>query len=1103
MKLIDFNLFVPETTKVTIEGDVDQALQLKTESEVKVWMDQNGTWINQGDILIAVQADKTILEELILRKEIPWLLIRIKGTNLILQHAEPTDWLPLSEPMEIGVDDKIANQLFESSEIQRADVPLAVEWCKQHFLIDGEPVRVAANRNSESNPDNWQLIGQGWRADLQRQARGGLTVNRVVSSPGKPDGWSLIEGDIRFVNESSVTLLLSEGQQAQLRQVVQTHGDYVNLWRRYSEQEWQRSLRQAADLGILKYTKVDEASQDGGAWRFYADPKEVERFASGWNSIESDGAIALEADEHRPDWQNARYQDLLKVDNRRRFRGRPKFEAQTILIHVEGLLPPDSGYLYLSLSGDRAVQERRQKALVNIETSVRSLKLRYILQGASVPSPRLTKHEPLTKAAQECFKNGSPTDSQLRAIKMALETPDIAVIIGPPGTGKTQVIAALTKRLAEIVGQTNSQHQILITSFQHDAVENALDRSQVYDLPSVKIGRKSDVDPIERWCQLQEEKLDAIVSFQDQKDGHVALLRTVHLQISTLRHGQLVIDEQSRILRQIDAALKELEFKYQIYLPSLVRDDWQYYLNQLQTPDTFAQVQLNAERKTQLLKKIRAIRVTSDSFADDGSDRIRDVLLAIKLSKAGIPDGEIDWLENIELMESVNDSVALELKELRDTWVDRFSDYRPAIIRHRINDEGLRLTKVIEDALADKLKATRYGVSGVLHRYRDSFQSHQARAKLTVHEYAMVVGATCQQSASVSMASLKNLSGIGDSGISFDTVIIDEAARANPLDLFIPMSMAEKRVILVGDHRQLPHLLEPAVENEMAEIQNFTEEQGKALHDSLFERLWKQLKDREAIDGFPRVVMLDTQFRMHPILGNFISEQFYESVGLAKLKPGKEANDFPSDTPGFEGKVCAWLNVPHLPGNSERRLETSRSWIRNDEAQVVAKEAVRLLNSCDAHTTIGIITFYSAQRDLIFEHLAQFGIAERDPDSQGWRISPSWQMTAGGEERFRVGTVDGFQGKEFDIVLLSIVRSNTENIPAQTPDNLSQFESAANRKYGHLRLDNRMNVAMSRQRRLLISVGNKQMAIGANAEVAVPALSSFLKMCGGPDGIVR
>jgi superfamily I DNA and/or RNA helicase len=162
-----------------------------------------------------------------------------------------------------------------------------------------------------------------------------------------------------------------------------------------------------------------------------------------------------------------------------------------------------------------------------------------------------------------------------------------------------------------------------------------------------------------------------------------------------------------------------------------------------------------------------------------------------------------------------------------------------------------------------------------------------------------------------------------------------------------------------------------------------------------------------------------------------------------------------------------------------------------------------LLNSCDANTTIGIITFYSAQRDLIFEHLAQVGIAERDPDTQGWRISADWRMTPSGEERFRVGTVDGFQGKEFDIVLLSIVRSNTENIPAQTPDNLSQFESAANRKYGHLRLDNRMNVAMSRQRRLLIAIGDKQMATGPNAEVAVPALSSFLNLCGGLDGIVR
>lgn len=49
----------------------------------------------------------------------------------------------------------------------------------------------------------------------------------------------------------------------------------------------------------------------------------------------------------------------------------------------------------------------------------------------------------------------------------------------------------------------------------------------------------------------------------------------------------------------------------------------------------------------------------------------------------------------------------------------------------------------------------------------------------------------------------------------FESVIIDEAARANPLDLFIPMAKAERRIILVGDHRQLPHILEDDVEKEL------------------------------------------------------------------------------------------------------------------------------------------------------------------------------------------------------------------------------------------------------------------------------------------------
>ena len=62
-------------------------------------------------------------------------------------------------------------------------------------------------------------------------------------------------------------------------------------------------------------------------------------------------------------------------------------------------------------------------------------------------------------------------------------------------------------------------------------------------------------------------------------------------------------------------------------------------------------------------------------------------------------------------------------------------------------------------------------------------------------------------------------------------------------------------------------------------------------------------------------------------------------------------------------------------------------------------------------------------------------------------------------ERLRVGSVDAFQGKEFDVVLLSMVRTAPGKVDLENEDSLT-------RAYGFLRMDNRLNVAMSRQHRL-------------------------------------
>ncbi|MFN6566207.1 AAA domain-containing protein [Dendronalium sp. ChiSLP03b] len=95
------------------------------------------------------------------------------------------------------------------------------------------------------------------------------------------------------------------------------------------------------------------------------------------------------------------------------------------------------------------------------------------------------------------------------------------------------------------------------------------------------------------------------------------------------------------------------------------------------------------------------------------------------------------------------------------------------------------------------------GVEAVLSEYLKDLETDHQGVREVLRDCAVVLAATCPQSSSKQMQFVTE----SDNAV-FETVIVDEAARANPLDLFIPMSKAERQVILVGDHRQLPHILE-------------------------------------------------------------------------------------------------------------------------------------------------------------------------------------------------------------------------------------------------------------------------------------------------------
>lgn len=118
----------------------------------------------------------------------------------------------------------------------------------------------------------------------------------------------------------------------------------------------------------------------------------------------------------------------------------------------------------------------------------------------------MARIEPMTSTVrQKVFGSRSPTPTQEEAIRVALNTPDIALIQGPPGTGKTTVIVAIVERLQEIWDTSGGvQGRLLLSGFQHDAVENAIQRMSVNGLPAIKFGNRPN--------SMDGDRVDMIIS---------------------------------------------------------------------------------------------------------------------------------------------------------------------------------------------------------------------------------------------------------------------------------------------------------------------------------------------------------------------------------------------------------------------------------------------------------------------------------------------------------------------------------------------------------------------------------------------------------------
>jgi AAA domain len=998
-----------------------------------------------------------------------------------------------TDEIALGVDERAVERVSQMAG-RRMAAEEACQWLAEQLLLPatdaaGYPRAIATGAPDENR--RFRLLGARVAVDITPHDEA-LRVERVVALHARAKGFRppefLVEARLAFA-DATVTGAVRRSIRSQLDRIVAEAGSYLALWERYQGIEREQLSRRVRELGSVRYSAF-EMSQ-AGFWKFRAsDRKQLEQLQhrlgdSELEELEAASELPAELLEGAPAGAHAANRGSARapVGTVERI---DLEQCELVLRPIDedsDVLPPRKGVVFAALQGDRKRLARREDALRRLRSAdARIPQLGLILEGQDASIRRTDTLQPLSAAVRKVFGH-EPTQKQQEAIYIALNTPDIAVIQGPPGTGKTKVITAIQARLAEIQAtHPEISGRTLLTSYQHDAVDHAAGKSVVFGIPAARFGGRRGEHArdaqVERWAAYAYSHVESVLgSLADARP--LSLYRSMRDRVASYAAGRMSAEEVRDLLDEL------------IALPAghLPTELWAELRRLRSVPATLATAGEDELERELMRKAVRGLRTTAQAFADDGPRRAHQVLQRMG---DGLSDDERRLLQSAAEVEPGGTFAHLaDLAALRDALLDRWSADQVPGDRPRVDRGMLEALKRVVAALHMHMQGSESGVADALQEYADALRMDPRGVERLVQQYSAVYAATCQQAVSHHVVSARG----GESqDLAFENVIVDEAARANPLDLFIPMSLAKRRILLVGDHRQLPHLLDTEIERELTESVN--EATQKALSDSLFQRLFEDLGARERRDGFPRVVTLNQQYRMHPTLGQFISDVFYvpHQEGFSSPRP---ASDFAHEIPGYlraGHPVCAaWKDIPNHMGAEHR----GRSKARPAEARWIAREVRRLLVEVRAEVSIGIITFYRAQVDLLLEALVHEGIAERDPDSGAIEILPEWRTLErkdrSREERMCVGTVDAFQGKEFDIVFLSVTRSNT--IPAETDDDYR-------RKFGHLVVANRLCVAMSRQRQLLVAVGDQAMFRTDAARAAVPGLTRFLDLCGGEDGLV-
>ena len=962
--------------------------------------------------------------------------------------------MPLNADVCVGVGDL---DLPYSTILKNVEKDYILNICNKKFYIYG--------MHKNARPNMFSIMSPSLKYDiiLSRRDECGAVINKEIANE---QIWAIRKKASNYKKQDytfqvrplnltfdDISSAAAATEQNKLEMKNFDENGMLGRWTKFAEQDMAISNEKVNSVGYLKFNNYVHEDNNRYVFNIVSDKEKYEILRKIANESNNDLTFKI-------------------YDNDEIFNEGPIFTPQVKLIEMVGNklicfydrdeIFKNEGYLKISNTGSYVVYKRRMEAVCRIkEDRAAKPNIMQLIEGKPIYSSatkKVYRVEDYMKEIKAAFNGIEPNRSQLEAIEIAINTPDFAIIQGPPGCGKTSLINAIDDCLAKIDSTYHKKAASLSTAYQRESTKNMLSKKVINGVPVPFISKDSDkvfiesnfieyIDNIAN--KLKNKYPDLIEKINDKSNFDVLTAYVSRFNYETATYETLLFF----IDNVLDCLTNEILF------------DKIDELEEIQKVVKKRLYKILNPKNDNSLYFIRIIPSSETEFEDDGLKTFITAKVNLKILNPEF-DSQLEKIEelyhtnpiNYNLINAIKNEMIFSVKNLKQI------------------DKDIELNKKARDIVYEikndyQEKAT-HDNDYVLIKYIDSFINNPIRVRQALEQWITSVGATHQISADNNAIGQTIDEDESSTLVIYNNVLIDEAARSCPPDLLIPIACAKNRIIMVGDHKQLPQFVNDEV-LERIDVNDDIKKEMKNI--SMFEYLIDTTKKLERNDSFKRFISLNQQYRMPKILGDFIADNFYPEIGLGSPR-GNPYDDekFVQTMPYVKNKCMVWCDVPY----GTETNKNIKGYKNSEEALIVAKMLNAFLNDKDENNSklkIGVISFYRDQVREIIDQLVKYNIYIKKDNKNV--VNDTYK------DRLKIDTVDAFQGLECDIVILSMVRSNPYN----------KFKKGS---FGFLKDERHLCVALSRQKRCLIVVGNGSgMLETENAQSSVRALVNYYKKC--------